>query len=133
MIISCCCHLRFNTTREEGDGNKLPLPFLLQQHHRRRRQHITNVFFFSASPPQNKTMAHCPRLLLKHREDKTHKKTTKKNQEKGGNLPLSSHSAFSFLAIASTFLLLNFHFKCFLLASSSFQAKGKKTQRKIKP
>jgi hypothetical protein len=52
-----------------------------------------------------------------HKEKKTIEK--KKNVEKGGSLPLSSHSALSFLAFASAFLFLPFHFKHFLLTSSS--------------
>jgi len=28
--------LNFNTIREEGDGNKLPLPSFLEHHHKRR-------------------------------------------------------------------------------------------------
>jgi hypothetical protein len=28
--------LNFNTTKEEGDGNKLPLLFLLEHHHKRK-------------------------------------------------------------------------------------------------
>jgi hypothetical protein len=28
--------LNFNTTKEEGDGSKLPSPFLLKHHHRKR-------------------------------------------------------------------------------------------------
>jgi len=28
--------LNLNTTKEEGNGNKLPLPFSLKDHHRRR-------------------------------------------------------------------------------------------------
>jgi len=71
-------------------------------------------------------------LLLKHKEEKKHKKKTtkktkKKNQEKGGNLPSSSCSTFSLLAPASGLLFLHFHFKCFILASSSSQTKEKKT------
>jgi len=70
-------------------------------------------------------------------EDKTksHKKTHKeeKNAEKGRSLPSSSHSTLSFLAPASTFLLLPFHFKCFLLASSSSQTEETKNTKKKKP
>ncbi len=67
------------------------------------------------------------------------KKNTKKNKsikkkkiaEKGGSLPSSSISTLSFLAHASTLLLLPFRFKCFLLTSSSSQTEEKKhTQRK---
>jgi hypothetical protein len=44
--------LNFNTTKEEGDGNKLRSPFSLEHHHRRRQ-------CFIARHP----------LLLKHREE----------------------------------------------------------------
>jgi hypothetical protein len=70
---------------------------------------FASIFFFS-----NKRKK-------KHKEKKTIEK--KKNVEKGGSLPLSSHSTFSFFVLASTFLLLPFHFKHFLLASSSSQTK----------
>jgi hypothetical protein len=36
-IISCHCLFLFNTTREEGDGNKLSLLSSLQHHHGRKR------------------------------------------------------------------------------------------------
>jgi hypothetical protein len=79
-------------------------------------------------------MTHCCHLLLlKHRKDKTHNKTTKENQEKGRSLPSSSRSAFLLLAPASTFLLLHFRFKRFLLASSFSQTKEKKNTKKNKP
>jgi len=71
-------------------------------------------------------IAHYYRLLpLKHREDKTHKKTRKKNQEKGGSLPSSSCSTLSLLASTFAFPLLHFRFECFLL-TSSFQVERKK-------
>jgi len=35
--------LNFNTTKEEGDGNKLPLPFSLEHHHRRRRWRVARL------------------------------------------------------------------------------------------
>jgi hypothetical protein len=76
-----------NTTKEEGNGNKLPSPSLLQQHYRRRQRHIAIVFFFYATPSQKKMTAHCCRLfLLKHKENKTHKKTTKKKPREGKEL-----------------------------------------------
>jgi len=57
----------------------------------------------------------------------------KRNAEKGGSLPLSSHSTLSLLAFASTLPLLPFCFKHFLLASSSSQIEEKrKRQRKKK-
>ncbi len=111
MATNCCCLLRFNTTIEEGDGSKL-----------------SRLFRYNNTIEQ--MTAHCRRLLLlKHREDKTHKNTTKKIQEKGKSLPSSSRFALSLLTPASTFLLLHFRFKCFLLASSSFQT-HKKTKRR---
>jgi hypothetical protein len=70
--------LNLNTTKEKGNDNKLPLPFSLEHHHK-------------------KTMAHCFRfLLLKHKENKTHKKTTTKKtrRREGAYLQtpaLSSH------------------------------------------
>jgi hypothetical protein len=65
-------------------------------------------------------------LLLKHKKDKTYKKTTKKNQEKGRSFFLNSRFALPFLVPTSTFPLLPFCFKRFLLASSYSQAKEKK-------
>ncbi len=54
------------------------------------------------------------------RKKKQRKKNIeKKNAEKGGSLPSSSHSTLSLLAFASTLPLLPFCFKRFLLASSS--------------
>jgi hypothetical protein len=110
----------------------LLLPFLLQHHQRRRRWQQLAISFFIATTPQKKTTTHCHCLFfLKHREDKIHKKTIKKNQEKGGSLPSHSYFALSLLALVSTFLLLHFHFKCFFLASYFFQAEeNKKTQKK---
>jgi len=35
-ITSCHCLFRLNTTKEKGDGNKLPSPFSLQHHHIKR-------------------------------------------------------------------------------------------------
>jgi hypothetical protein len=37
--------LNFNTTKEEGDGNKLPLPSSLEHHHKRIQQHIVAPSF----------------------------------------------------------------------------------------
>jgi hypothetical protein len=56
----------------------------------------------------------------------------KKYAEKGGNLPSSSCSTFSFLAFVSALLLLPFRFKHFFLASFSFQTeeKDKNTKKK---
>jgi hypothetical protein len=33
-------NLNLNTTKEEGDGNKLPSPSLLEHHHKRKQQCI---------------------------------------------------------------------------------------------
>jgi len=64
-------------------------------------------------------MAHCRRFLfLKHKVDKTHKKTTKENQRKGGSSPSSSCFALSLLVHASAFSLLPFCFKRFLLTTT---------------
>jgi len=43
-------------------------------------------------------------LLLKHKKDKTHKKTIEKNQEKGGNL--SSNSCFALSLLVPAFALM---------------------------
>jgi preprotein translocase subunit YajC len=69
------------------------------------------IFFFSSI-----------RKEKKHKEKKIIKK--KKNVEKGGSLPSSSRFTLSFLVLAFAF-----HFKCILLAFSSFKPK-KKTQKK---
>jgi hypothetical protein len=76
-------------------------------------------------------MCHCF-LLLKHTEEKTHKKTTKRNQEKGGSLPSSSHPAFSLLAHAFALPLLHFRFKCFFLTASYSQVEDKKKHKEKK-
>jgi hypothetical protein len=63
------------------------------------------------------------------KEKKTKKKKTiekKKNAEKGGSFPSSSHSIRSLLVPASALSLLAFCFKRFLLASSYSQAEKKK-------
>jgi hypothetical protein len=71
-------------------------------------------------------MAHCCHLfLLKHKEDKTHKKTTKKTKKREGTYFQTLALPFHFW-----FPLLPFCFKHFLLASSSFQAEEKKTKKK---
>jgi len=51
-------------------------------------------------------------------------------QKKGGSLPSSSYFALSFLAFISTFSLLHFYFKRFLLVSSFAQAKKKPIEKK---
>jgi len=43
-----------NTTKEKGDGNKLPSLSSLQQHHRKRQQHIAIIFLFSNTQKNNK-------------------------------------------------------------------------------
>jgi hypothetical protein len=78
------------------------------------------IFFFSSRRKKKHTHT--------HKEKKNHRK--KKNAKKGGRLPLSSHFALSFLALASILLLLPFRFKHFLLASSSSQTKEKKKKNK---
>jgi flagellar biosynthesis component FlhA len=62
----------------------------------------------------------------KKNEEKENHKSEKKNAEKGRSFPSSSHSTLSLLAPVSTFPLLAFCFKCFLLASFSFQVEEKK-------
>jgi hypothetical protein len=100
------------TPLEENDGT-LPSSFSsLQHHHKKIRQHIAVVFFFSNI-------------------EKT-KHTKKQPKKLGRSLPSSSRSALSLLAIASTLPLLHFHFKCFLFASSSSQAKEKENTKEKK-
>jgi hypothetical protein len=81
---------------------------------------VSNIFSLASSSFQAK------------KKKKTIEK--KRNVEKGGNFPSSSHSAFSLLALASTLPLLPFCFKRFFLASSSFQVeeKEKKPHKKEK-
>jgi hypothetical protein len=134
-----------NTTKEKGDVNKFPLLSSLQQHHKRRRQHIAIIFFLSVTPPHKKMTTHYRRFLFKHKENKTHKKTTKKTKRREG----AYLQAFT-LPSHFWLLLLPFYFKRFLLGifffssiylsisndfslvSSSSQAEEKKgkTQRK---
>ncbi len=106
MVACCHCLLCSNSTIKEDD----------------------DVFFF-ATPPQKKMTAHCHCLfLLKHKEDKTHKKTTKKTKRKEG-------ACFQALALSSHFwfLLLPFCFKRFLLASfSSQKTKNHREEKKCK-
>jgi len=66
------------------------------------------------------------------RKEKNKKETIekKRNAEKGESFPSSSHSTLSFLAPASTFPLLPFYFKRFLLASSCSQAEEKKKKQR---
>jgi flagellar biosynthesis protein FlhB len=74
------------------------------------------LFFFSS-------------IRRRRRKKKTIKK--KKNAKKGGNFPSSSHFALSLLAFTSTFLLLPFYFKHFLLGIFFF-SKLKFKNKKIK-
>jgi hypothetical protein len=72
--------------------------------------------------------AHCRRLfLLKHKKDKTHKKTTKKNQEKGKSLP--SNFCFALSLLAFTFTL---PFQVFFLGIFFSSSRGKKNTKKKK-
>ncbi len=88
--------------------------------------HFCFEFFFLASSF----------FQIEEKKKNTKKKKTiekKKNAEKGGSLPSSFHSTISILAPASTFLLLPFQFKRFLLASSSSsQTEGKKNHKEKK-
>jgi len=93
-----------NTTKEEGDGNKLPLPSSLQQRHKRKQRHIAIVFFFSN--------------IKKTKHIRKQQKKTKRKE--GAYLQAPSLPSHFWLP------LLPFYFKCFLLASSSFQTKKKK-------
>jgi len=93
--------LNLNNTKQKGNGNKLPLPFSLEHHHK-------------------KTMAHCFRfLLLKHKENKTHKKTTTKKTRRREGAYLQTPTLPSHFWLP----LLHFRFKCFFLASFSSQIK----------
>jgi len=71
------------------------------------------------------THCHCL-LLIKHKQDKTHKKTTKKNQEKKGSLLSSSRSTLSILAFA--FALL---FQMLSLGIFFFSSRKKKKKNHI--
>jgi len=77
------------------------------------------IFFFSCKIKQNKS-----------KKKKTMEE--KRNAEKGGFFPSSSHFAFSVLAPTSTLPLLPFYFKDFLLASSSSQAEENETKQRKK-
>ncbi len=105
--------LNLNTTKEKDNGTLLCHHLLLR--HKKEGHGVVFFFFFSNT-----------------KETKHTRKQQKKDQKKGGSLPSSSHSALSLLALASAFLFLHFCFKCFFLASSSFQVKKKKTINKKK-
>jgi hypothetical protein len=112
---------------QKNNGNKLPLPSSLEHHQRRRRWQQATIVFFFVAPPQKKTTIHCHHfLLLKHKEDKTHKKITKRKRREGSYLQAPTLPSHFWLS------LLPFCFKCFLLASSCPQAKKKKKKPKEK-
>jgi uncharacterized membrane protein len=72
-------------------------------------------------------MTHCRLLLLlKHKEDITHKKTTKKTKKKEGTYFQAPTFALSLLAPISTLLFQMFSHGVFLFSI----IQGKKTQRK---
>ncbi len=74
-------------------------------------------------------------FLRKKTHTHTQRKKTikkKKNVKKGESSPSNSRFTLSLLVPTYAFLLLYFHFKRFLLASSSFQAKEKKKNTKEK-
>jgi hypothetical protein len=56
-------------------------------------------------------------FLLKHKEDKTHKIITKKDQEKGTSLLSSYHFALSLLPFASTLMFQTFSPSIFFFSS----------------
>jgi hypothetical protein len=60
--------LNFNTTKEEGDGNKLPSPSSLEQHHKRRRQRIAmpSFFFFRHREEHDNNLLASPFLFQQH-------------------------------------------------------------------
>jgi len=65
-------------------------------------------------------------LLLKHKEDKTYKKTTKKKTKR----KVGTYFEAPTLPFHFWLPLLPFYFKCFLLASSSFQEKKNHREEK---
>jgi len=73
------------------------------------------------------THCHCL-LILKHKKNKTHKKTTKNKTKKRERAYLQAPT----LPFHFWFPLLPFYFKCFLLASFSSQTKEKKRKTKKK-
>jgi hypothetical protein len=93
-------------------------------------------------------MLSCHHLLLRHQKEghnivffffcsdtKKTKHTRKQQQKKprqGRELTFKLPLCLSFLAPSSTFPLLHFYFKCFLLASSYSQTKKKKNTKKKK-
>ncbi len=111
--------LNLNTTKEKDNGTLLCHHLLLRQ--KKEGHGVVFLIFFSNTKK------------IKHT-----RKQLKKNQKKGGILPLSSRYAFSLLVFAFAFPFLHFCFMCFLLASSSFQVvrkkkhKGKKNNREEK-
>ncbi len=86
MAISCCSLLCQNTTIEEDDGTlSCYRLFLLFKHiHRKESNDALSSFFFLYNNTTKKRTIHWHILLLKHKENKTHKKTTKKNKRREG-------------------------------------------------
>ncbi len=69
------------------------------------------------------------------RKKNTKKKKTiekKKHVKKGRNLPSSSYFALSLFDSCFCFLVLHFHFKCFILTSSFYQVEGGEKKHKEK-
>jgi len=64
-------------------------------------------------------------FFLSSRREKKKPQRKKKFPKKGGSLPSSSCFALSLMALVSTFSLLHFYFKRFLLVSYFSQAKKK--------
>jgi hypothetical protein len=105
MVRSCHRFLYYNNTTKENDG--------------------TLSLSFSSKTQKRKNTK------------KNKKKKPRDAKELTFKLPLcpftfGSRYAFSLLAPASAFLFLHFYFKCFFLASSSFQVEKKKNYRKEK-
>ncbi len=138
--------LNFNTTKEEGDGSKLPSPSLIEHHHKRRQWHIVTLSFFFLLLLRHKkkaTIACCHHLFCSistiddvvfffffsnTKKTKHTKKQQKKTKRREGVY-------FQAPALPSHFwlLLLPFCFKHFLLASSSSQAEEKKCREGSEP
>jgi len=78
-------------------------------------------------------MAHyCCVLLVKHKIDKTHKKTTKtENKKKGGILPSSSRFALSLLVATSTLLFQTLSPNIFFFSSKRKEKKTIKKKRNV--
>jgi hypothetical protein len=142
-IVNTCKHpkttkLNLNITKEEGDGNKLPLPFSLEHHHKRKRKRVVAPSF--SSQTQKRRPRHCLFLLmLRHREEgddnlffsntkKTeHMKTTKKKFKTKEGAYLQT-PALPFYPLAFAFLFQALSLAIFLFSNR----RKKKTQRKKK-